>query len=206
VRVFLSGVSRGRFVSRDKAYEPFLIALGRLATVWAEYEMTINVRIWELANVEKAAGASITSQLIGPLPRFRCLLALLAYRNSPQALIDEFNSHASQAEKIARQRNRYIHDPFVVDEDSLQMKRIEVTADKQVKMGIVQAEITELSSLCDKIGTLLSEIDRLWARVLAEVPAWPRKQFSQSGGIRLRHTDQNIGAKAPPAQPPSSQS
>ena len=73
-------------VARKKRFEPFMTALGFVASTWAEYEATVNFRIWELANVEKMAGACITSQMIGPGPRFRCLLALLELSQGPKGV------------------------------------------------------------------------------------------------------------------------
>jgi hypothetical protein len=167
-----------------KAFEPFSIALGHMATIWAEYEASINVRIWELANVEKMAGACITSQLIGPGPRFRCLLALLELRKTPEALLDEFNSHHTKAETLGRQRNRYLHDPFLRDHENGVIWRMEMTAYQHIRMVFVELAVCD-ARLRDKIGAHIEEFDKLWSRVLGN-EAWPREQFTQSPGTNLR--------------------
>jgi hypothetical protein len=119
-----------------KIFEPFLTALGHMTTAWAEYEASINVQIWELANVEKMAGACMTSQPIGPGLRFRCLLALLELRKTPEALLGEFNSHQTRAEKLGRQRNRYLHDPFLQRYGTIW--RMEMAADRPLKMALIE--------------------------------------------------------------------
>jgi hypothetical protein len=106
--------------------------------------------------------------------------------------------------KLGRQRNRYMHDPFLLDFQNRTIVRMEMTADKHVRHGMVDLEVDELNALRDKITARMDELDRLWTRVLAEVPPWPRTQFEQSPGIRLHHTDRDIGATRLSHQPPSS--
>jgi len=64
----------------DPRFNPYMQAVGKIATVWAGLEFSINQAIWELCNVEAAAGACITAQLIGAgrgcERLFRCRLSL----------------------------------------------------------------------------------------------------------------------------------
>jgi hypothetical protein len=182
------------FDEPDARFDPFMRALGHVANGWSEYEHLINNFIWELANVEKIAGACITSQMIGPGPRFRCLLALLKFRNAPQGLIDGFNSHHTDAEKISRQRNRYMHDPILLDHETGQVKRMEITADKHVKQHFSDIEVKELSNFLKKIGALQGAFATLYERAQVELPPWPRTQYEQSEGIRPRRTTKGSGA------------
>lgn len=192
-----------RLAAEAKIFEPFMIALGRLATAWSEYELHLNIYIWELANVEKIAGSCMTSQMIGPGPRLRCLLSLLELRKAPAEIINAFNSHATKAEKIGRQRNRLIHDPWMLESKTGQINRIEITADKHVRHAFVGGEVKEIDELFFKLSKLIDEAESLWSRVETELPPWPRTQFDQSPGIALRHTNQ--GSTTPPNQPPASQ-
>src|SRR3954467_10829696 len=70
----------------DESFNEHMIALGRVAAMWADFEFLINESIWELANVERQVGACITAQLIGPAPRFRTLIALAHLRDANDAL------------------------------------------------------------------------------------------------------------------------
>ena len=47
----------------DKRFDPYVIAVGRIANIWAQLEFNINQAIWELCNVETGAGACVTSQI-----------------------------------------------------------------------------------------------------------------------------------------------
>jgi hypothetical protein len=51
----------------DARFDPYMLAVGKIATVWAGLEFAINQAIWELCNVEAPVGACVTAQLIGPM-------------------------------------------------------------------------------------------------------------------------------------------
>jgi hypothetical protein len=166
-------------------FDPYFTAVGRVANAYAQLEFKMNDAIWELANVARMAGVCMTAQMIGPSPRNRCLLALLEFRNASNALITEFNKIGRKIEGVAARRNRYVHDPFVLNEDTGEIQRMESTADKSIRHGFMNAEINDLNQLATDIETVDHEFDQLYLRAVAELPAWPRTQFEESTGIRV---------------------
>jgi hypothetical protein len=172
----------------DPRFQPYNAALGRMAGMWAQFEYHMNQAIWELANVERYAGACITAQIISPGQRFRTLLALLDLRGSNNNLWSEFNRLFRDAEGMARQRNRYIHDPVGVGPTG-DVSRIHVTADRKLDFGFKAVDIPELTKLYLEIKALSQHFDTLWDRALAELPPWPRAQYEQSSGIRSHRLD-----------------
>jgi hypothetical protein len=64
----------------DRRFNKHMTALGHAVAAWAALEFAIGEAIWELANVEREAGACVTAQLVGPGPRVRALVALLELR------------------------------------------------------------------------------------------------------------------------------
>jgi hypothetical protein len=167
----------------DVRYEKYMAAVGHVAMMWANYELNINSFIWELSNVECKVGTCTTSQLIGPGPRFRCLLSLLRLRNAPQSLLNAFNKHHEVAEKLSRQRNRFMHDPMVKYPDG-KIGRLEFTADKHVRHDFVHVELDEVLKLFREIEDLDSKFDQLYFAALKELPPWPRGQYEISAGFR----------------------
>jgi hypothetical protein len=186
-------------------FEPYFTAIGKLANAYSQLEFSVNDAIWELANVARSAGVCMTAQMIGPGPRNRCLLALLKFRNAPQALIDEFNLVGKAIEKVAARRNRYVHDPISFNPGTGEIQRMEATADKHIRYGFMVAEIGALAKLADDIEGATDAFDQLYLRAVAELPAWPRTQFEQSDGIGVHRTDQRTDATRPDHQPPSSE-
>lgn len=167
-------------------FDPYFTAIGRVANAYSQLEFKMNDAIWELANVARMAGVCMTAQMIGPAPRNRCLLALLEFRNASNALITEFNKVGRKIEGLAARRNRYVHDPFVLNQDTGKIERMESTADKSIRHDFMDAEIDELNQLATDIETVDDEFDQLYLRAVAELPEWPRTQFEQSTGIHVR--------------------
>jgi hypothetical protein len=178
-------------------FDSYFFALGDMAVRWSLFEFGINDAIWELANVSRMAGTCMTSQLIGPGPRFRCLVALLHLRETPQELIDEINSISGQADKLGRRRNRYLHDPMVHHRVDKTVYRIETTADRTLKHEIVPIEIDELDKLTEAIDQLRSSFLQVIGRIVDETPPWPRTEYEQSEGIRRDRP----APKTPPSEP-----
>jgi hypothetical protein len=184
--------------------DPYYYAIGTVASAWAEFEFSVNVAIWELANVSRMAGTCMTSQMIGPGPRFRCLVSLLHLRKVPCNLINAFNSLSAEAEKLGRQRNRYLHDPMVLNEEDNSVHRMEATADRIVKHDIVPVEIDHIKKLHTEIGDLTVRFANLYRLTLNETPPWPRTQFERSEGIRPRRSRPGNSPSMRDSQPPPS--
>jgi hypothetical protein len=185
--------------------DPYLHAIGRLSWAWSIFEFTINEAIWELANVSRHAGTCMTSQLIGPGPRFRCLVALLNLREVPQNLINEINTLTSTAEKLGRQRNRYLHDPIVMHMANKTVHRMETTADRTLKHDIVPVDIDEIKKLVKDIDEIEIKFEHLYDRVRADTPPWPSTEYEQSRGIRReRHPLPPSSSPAKSEPPPES--
>lgn len=195
-----------RFTSEQgPEFEPYQKLIGRLALAWAEFEFNLNDAIWELANVERMTGTCMTSQLIGPGPRYRCLVALLRLRNTPQDIIDKINSLSSDAESLGRQRNRFLHDPMVMDTTTKKLLRMETTADRKVRHGLIPVETKEIEELSLAIDQINNAFVALYERAVAEAPPWPRTQYAQSPGIRRSRLGPGSDSSKPGHQPPPSQ-
>ena len=87
-----------------------LEGIGRVAAILSHLDFYVNEMIWELANVERTAGACLTAQVLGPNPRCKALVALMRFRGANQKLIDNANSLASRYCGLGDRRNRIVHD------------------------------------------------------------------------------------------------
>jgi hypothetical protein len=174
--------------------DPYLKAIGGLSIVWAEFEFSIDEAIWELANVERYAGTCMTSQMIGPGPRFRCLVSLLRFRGVPDKLVTAVNALSGQAAGLGSRRNRFVHDPLMLDLKDNSVRRMEATADRIVKHGTFPIEVNDINQLTAEISGATAEFDKLHVRILDETPPWPRIQFEQSPGI---HRQRRLPTNSP---------
>jgi hypothetical protein len=194
-----------RFTSNySPEFDPFYHEIGQLAVYWSEFEFAVNTAIWELANVSRMAGTCMTSQLIGPGPRFRCLVSLLNLREAPEPLIKAVNSLSSKAEELGRRRNRFLHDPIVMQVDQKKMYRMGTTADRKVKHGMIAVSTKEITDLTGEIDQLTNDFEDVYQRVITETAPWPRTQYEQSKGIRRQWTRRESGPSTPERPPESS--
>jgi hypothetical protein len=189
----------------DKKFEPYFTSIGKVSNAFSHLEFSINDAIWELANVERSAGVCMTAQMIGPGPRNRCLLALLKLRGASQTILDEFNKIGKKIEGLGARRNRYAHDPMAFDPLRGQIQRLEATADKHVRYEFIDAEVEKIYELVEDIHKADDAFDELYLRAVAELPSWPRTQFSQSAGIRLQRLDRKTDTTKHLRPPQSSQ-
>ncbi|MFL9824238.1 hypothetical protein [Rhodoplanes sp. SY1] len=174
----------------DEYLDEHMLALGRVAAMWSDFEFVINETIWELSNVSRKAGACLTAQMIGPGPRFRALLSLVKLHGGSADLIKDLSKHARKAEGLAAQRNRLVHDAWTVDRRG-EVARIHLTADKDLQFDFVPTKIEDLKDIYNKILKHQKEFWALRDRIASELQSWPRAQYEQSDGIRsIRNAQQ----------------
>lgn len=175
----------------DEAYPPpsemaaYFECVGRIAIGFSFFEMQLNRSIWYLSNVEQHVGACITAQFIGPGPRFRALMALLTLRGASKATLKIFDKLRNDADAISRERNRFVHDPAVMDGNQ-NFVRFEVTADRKLAFGMETVVLADFQKLEAKIKAITKRFDHAFESALIEIPAFPNVQFGQSAGFSFR--------------------
>ncbi len=188
----------------DPRFDEHMKWLGHVAAISASLDLSINMAIWELANVERWIGACITSQIFSPSSRLRVLVALVHVRGGAPGTISKINKFAESAGGLARRRNSYVHDPWAMDEASGDVKRIHVTMEGAFSFGFTPTSVEELKRLYDDIQGGIKRFDRLRDEVFQSLPPWPRTQFARSRGIRSYPLDQSTAKPTPPHPPRSS--
>ncbi|MCJ2059181.1 hypothetical protein MKL09_21895 [Methylobacterium sp. J-048] len=174
-------------MSTPKYYNPefdgLVKAIGRVASMYSDVEFALSETLWLLMNVERKIGACLTAQMIGPGPRFRALMSLLALRDAPPELLKATRELKDQVSSIAAKRNRVVHDPWGRNPDG-DFHRIHLTADHKLDFSFKTETIADLDKLYDDIVQVRRGLSRY--RLLLErlLPQWPRRQFDESPGIR----------------------
>jgi hypothetical protein len=163
----------------------YYAALGEIAASWASLEFTLNHIIWDLMGVEQRIGACVTSQMIGPTPRMKALVALVTERGGKEELIKAINSFSGTIEGLGRQRNRFLHDLWTENTLTGGTFRVEITADRSVTYELKPDELIVMAKLTKDIRKASDDSAPLYARIISELPAWPRTRFLQSPGIFL---------------------
>lgn len=161
---------------------PYLECVGRISIGVSFFELQLNRAIWHLANVEQHAGACITAQFIGPGPRFRAIQALLGFRGASKELVKTFDNLRQDAESVARERNRFVHDPALMDQEG-GFVRFEVTADRKLHFGMEAVTLADFEKLEKKVNDIRVRFDKEFNDALVQLPPFPNLQFGQSEGF-----------------------
>ena len=172
----------------DPRFDPYNLAVGRIAMIMAQIEYDINDAIWELQNLDTAVGACVTAHITSPGQRMRALIALIHHRGASPTLMRRLNKFCEKIERLARQRNQYIHDHVQMTIKDGTLWRVHVSADRELDFDFKPADLTGMKTLFDTMGAASREFHALRARALAELPPWPRKEYEQShrGVLRRR--------------------
>ena len=148
-------------------------AIGKVASNWAVFEQIANSFLWELAEINDRAGACITAQIPHLGRTLAALLALVRLRGGNDALISDINKFQRDTEGLGRRRNRIVHDPWDVDDETGHPRRLEISADKRPVFGFEIVPISEVERLVDEIGEHTDRFIALANRALAEVGPLP---------------------------------
>ena len=121
-----------------------LEGIGRVAAILAHLDFYVNEIIWELANLDRSAGACLTAQLTGPYPRCKALVALMRFRAANQPLIDTANSLTSRYCGLGDRRNRVVHDAWTNSwGDAVQ--RVHIKADRKLEFEFREDTVEDLN-------------------------------------------------------------
>lgn len=167
----------------DHNFDDLVKAIGRIASMYSDIEFKINEIIWMVMNVERSIGACLTAQMIGPGPRFRALLSILALREAPAPILKSTKEMRDRITSIANKRNRIVHDPWLRDADG-SFQRVHVTADNKLDFNFKAETIADLDIVYDSMVKVRFDLDDLRDAIAKFIPSPLRSQFDSSPGIK----------------------
>lgn len=164
--------------------------VGRVASEWARLEHFLDAIIWDLAELEHAAGACITAQMIGATPRYRTIIAQLTLRTKADErwnkYIGKINGLMNSTYDPQDRRNRIVHDPWYVtfergpgllsrmlSEKPAQFKSM---PQKTLQFGIVEIDVTEIEKTSTDIKKLSERAEQLLTEISAQLRASPKRR------------------------------
>ncbi len=93
-----------------------LAAIGKIATLWASFELSLCSIIWVLSGLDAETGSRLTTQMFGWNAKLNAIHSLAAMYNAPKPILDKIEKYAQKTNSFAQERNRFVHDPWMQTE------------------------------------------------------------------------------------------
>jgi hypothetical protein len=161
-------------------HEEHYAALGKLTANWAALEMHIASAIWQIGEIPDAIGASLTAQVWGVDGRMKALQSILCIRGFDDVAkrLNVFWDKKLRA--LQEFRNRRIHDPVNFPQIGV-VTRLEVTANKKLKMGYESETLDEMAAKIDAIADAIDEFAKIVRPALDASPPLPHASLERRG-------------------------
>lgn len=153
----------------DRHLKKFYAEVGKLAAIWAMVEYRMDQLIWHLSGVDQTLGACVTTQLNGTAPRLRAIKAMAELRGYSPDIITKLNKFGAEIISPQEYRNRAIHDPWFVGENTKEVHQIrKATINNKIMYGKVVISLKELQNAHDSARILLFKFNEIRDAILAE--------------------------------------
>jgi hypothetical protein len=154
--------------------------VGRVAAEWARLEYSLDRVIWSLSYTICPRPACLTAQFMGTTPRYRALIAQLRLRSCSEP---EFAKYIPRIEKMMTQtyepqdqRNRIIHDPWLVDVIHDEPAQFRSWPHKDPQYGIRDVDIANIKKTISDVVALRERAEVLFNEINVDVGASLKKQ------------------------------
>ena len=157
----------------DPTTTAHLAAIGKVAAYWSTFESTLDRLSHDLAGINSKVGMCLTAQISGTGRKLDAYIALARSRGTTKA-IPELNKFANDTVGLAEQRNRIIHDSWIIVPAHPPL-RLEITARKKPVADLIEHSTPEVEKLASAIVAHVKRLIDLHRQMLAEAGPLPEK-------------------------------
>ena len=158
----------------DVAAREIYALIGDIASGWSHIEQSVDTTIWWLAATDARYGACATAQIQSLHYRLLALVALLRLHGVSDGLITEVNLFSNNAGKVAKKRNRVIHDPISIEETG-EVSAVTITADRKLAYGFSGDKQREYTAIGLEVYDLLRAYQVIDTKIVSELSTLPRR-------------------------------
>ena len=168
--------------------DPHYTIIGRVASQWAVLEAQIDGTIAYLADCSEAQMTCVTAQLIGPAKRMDALIALFTYRNGSKELRKKLKAFQGRLQQLGEDRNRVVHDPLILHDDTGQVRKLLATAKGELKYSFEPVSKEQMNSVAESIRNYGQEFIELKKSIQAEIGELTQRELQR---MLAAQSDQN---------------
>lgn len=147
-------------IRRDMITDSHFAAIGRVAANWGYFEALIDTWSIHLADVRAEIVVCFTAQIMGSRGKLDAFISLANHLGASPISLTKLNKLASDTVGLAEQRNRAVHDVWILD-DPDDPKRFEATAKRKLRLGPIPVATKDLRKLADRIDDHASKFDKI---------------------------------------------
>lgn len=162
-------------VISETEYDGHFSEIGKLTESWAQLEYAIDHMIWGMANIQQALGACITSQLMSVNPRMKAFRSLAATLGAGQESLDRIGKLQGTLSRLQTKRNRAVHDPRMMNTNTKDLDRLQITATSKLEFGWQPETPESLAAIRQEVEECIKEFCALASDVTAEIRSLPEK-------------------------------
>lgn len=141
-------------------------AIGKVAANWAVFEHLIDSRTIELGQLPLIPASCLTANISA----LRKLDAYVAMAKSLGTTLEKtLHTFQADAKSFCEQRNRVIHDPWILIAPRERALRFEITARSKLRAELVPMPTADVIALADKITDLCQRFADLSTSIAAEL-------------------------------------
>jgi hypothetical protein len=148
--------------------------IASIASGWATIEYHVNHSIWIVAQLDHPTGACLTSQVHSLHSKLSSLLSLLKLYRAPDRIITRVNKFAETIRGPQEQRNRVIHDVWLMDNRNPgSMGRMETTAAKKLEFSVKDVSLEKLRAIYAELSACRLEFFQIRNEIFIAQPSFP---------------------------------
>jgi hypothetical protein len=145
---------------------PFYAFIDRISSEWVHLERALDTIIWELALIERELGPCITGQLNGYWPRINAIMSLATAKAIDKALVREFELFGKSISKLAKKRDRLVHDAWGDKVETIQVATFSEEKEQPVPISFSKGNAYALIS---EIDAKIIELWQLHSRLRSDL-------------------------------------
>jgi hypothetical protein len=113
----------------------------------------------------------------------RPFIAVVEVRGGSRKAIQALNKISGECGALSERRNRVVHDPRLVNRDSQEVHRLDITARPKPHFGFEPESIDEQRKLYDQIYDVVTRFSKLRDQAIAEIESLPLEFQPQLAGV-----------------------
>jgi hypothetical protein len=148
---------------------PFYAFIDRISSEWVHLERALDTIIWELALIERELGPCITGQLNGYWPRINAIMSLATAKAIDKALVREFELFGKSISKLAKKRDRLVHETWYCGDEGTTIQLTTFTDKKNEQLVPNSFSKGNAYALISEIDAKIIELWQLHSRLRSDL-------------------------------------